>query len=106
MTPIQTTITKRQKVLRVIGACAVIVFITSWFWIGLLDNEYVTWPREPQPRSGRLVPYGVKGITVYITARDQELHTWLMRGLIASGISAVIFLLASGELQRILNPKR
>jgi len=97
--------TKRQKIFRVIGACAAIVFVASWFWTGLLDNEYITWPREPQPQIGRIVPYGVKGITVYITEHDREVHKWLKRVLMCSGAVAVICLVTSGELYRIMSPK-
>jgi len=102
----ETAMTKRQKIFRVIGACAGWVFIVPWFLMGLLENEYVTWPRELQPQIGRIIPYGVKGITVYITEYDQELHKWLTRVLIGSGTIAVVLLVASGELQRIMNPKR
>ena len=98
--------TKRQKIFRVIGACATWVFFVPWLLLGLLENAYVTWPREPQPQIGRIIPYGMKGITVYVTEYDQELHKWLTCVLIGSGTIAVVLFVASGELQRIMDPKR
>jgi hypothetical protein len=77
--------TKRQKIFRTIGGCAAAVFLVPWFWTGLLENEYVTWPREPQPEVGRVIPHPVKGIAVYVTEYDQELGKWLTRVLIGSG---------------------
>ena len=98
--------TRRQKIFRTIGVCALVVFLVPWFWRGLLENEYVTWPKEPQPEIGRIIPHPVKGIIVYVTKYDEELGKWLTRVLIGSGIVALISLIASGELQRVMNPER
>jgi hypothetical protein len=62
-------------------------FLVSAFLVGLLalstlyvtENTYVTYPRVPNPSLGRVVPYDVKGITVYVTESQRETVLWATR---------------------------
>jgi hypothetical protein len=96
----------RQKFFRMIGGCAGAALMVSWFWIVILENDFVNWPRKPQPEIGRTVPYSVESITVYVSPYEQALVRWLTGIAIVSGMAGVICLLASGDWRLIINPER
>ncbi|MGC1466100.1 MAG: hypothetical protein WA792_10245 [Pseudolabrys sp.] len=97
---------KTQKIFRAVYIAAAIILLPAWFYYGLLENTYVTWPRQPQPEINRTIPYSAKGIAVYITKADQQLNVELMWTLIGSGLVFVAGLIFSGELRRIMNGDR
>ena len=84
------------KLKKVIAITAAIVFIVTSFVHGILANTYVNYPRYPNPGAGKIVPYVVKGIIVYITQVQQNFLTWLMWIEIASGIVAALVILIHG----------
>ena len=69
----------------VLGTAALILVCAAMLH-GPLDNVYVTYSRNPDPENGRIVPYEVKGVVVYITKDQSELLTWLWRIEIVSGV--------------------
>jgi hypothetical protein len=98
--------TKFQKIFKAIGIAAAAVLLPAWFYSGLLENTYVTWPREPDPEIGRTIPYPVKRITVYITKYDQQLNTKLRWVLVGSGLIFLVGIVLSGDLRRVMNGDR
>jgi hypothetical protein len=63
---------KLQRLSYRIGQIAALIFVGAWFWSGWLENDYVNWPRTPQPEMGRTIPLKVKGITVYIATEENR----------------------------------
>jgi hypothetical protein len=90
-----------HKVFRWIGIIAGWVLLVAWFWSAAFDNAAVTWTRRPTPENGHIIPYPVKGITVYVTAGDRTLVTWLTRVEIGSGVVLMLMILLSGEWRKI-----
>jgi hypothetical protein len=70
---------KFRNVIWYIAFVAASLLIPAWFTSGALENEYVTYPREPHPERGQIVAHQVKGITVYVAVQQQQLLTWLVR---------------------------
>jgi hypothetical protein len=52
-------------------AAAGVVWVLANVLLGVLDNTYVNYPRVANADVGRLIPYEVKGVIVYITS-DQR----------------------------------
>lgn len=95
-------VSNRQKFFRIVGAIAGLILVAAWFYVVALDNAYVNHPRQAQPEAGLVVPYDVKGITVYITRRDRDLLTWLTRIGIVSGVFLMVGFIGSGDAIRKL----
>ncbi|PBB25468.1 hypothetical protein CK227_13970 [Mesorhizobium sp. WSM4308] len=49
-----------------------VIFVAAIFYNTLIDNEYVSFIRTPDPDVGKIVPYHVKGIYVYITIEQYK----------------------------------
>jgi len=78
-----------QYALRAIG----IIFILLFALNAGLDGDYVYNIRIPDPYLGKVIPYHVKGIIVYITKEQWNFIYWLRVVLFATGsifISAAI----------------
>jgi hypothetical protein len=97
---------KFQKAFRRIGVAAALVLLPTWFYDGFLDNTYVNRLRQPHADADLTVPYHVKGITVYITASERQVLTWLTRLEIVSGAVLIVGLIGSGELHRLLRGEK
>jgi hypothetical protein len=69
---------RSRKVFQVVRAAVALVALGAWFYWGALENLYVSRPREPRPEAGLVVPYHVKGMTVYVTKGDQQRVTWVL----------------------------
>ena len=83
---------------KVIGLGAALIFVAAWFYSGALENTYVYYPRTPEPSDGKVIPYPVKGIVVYITKDQQSVLSWLTWIEIGSGaIAACVILLHGGD---------
>ena len=85
---------------RVGFALAVIAFIGSLAFSYYLTSIYVTFPQVPDAKTQHVVPYDVKGTTVYVT-QNQMTEIKVVRTVqIASGI--IFFaLIASFRFYRI-----
>jgi hypothetical protein len=70
-------------------------------WVGAtifqsaLDNTYVYYSRVPNPSLGRLVPYHVKRVIVYITRDQSKTLQWLRWVEIGSGTLILITLVTN-----------
>ena len=76
------------------AAAAAIALIGVSFSSDLLDNAYVSRPRQPVPENGWVAPYVVKGVTVYLTPQETEGIAWLSR----SGLGLVLIIVAGGAV--------
>jgi hypothetical protein len=81
------------KLKKTVGASAAAILIVAVFAWGSLQNTYVNYPRYPVPQDGRVVPYAVKGIIVYITEGQSNLLSWLTWIGAGSSIVAVLVIL-------------
>jgi hypothetical protein len=88
------------------GQLAALVWVASWWWLGLREMSYVNLSRIPLPQNSQIVPFKTKGIVVYITSGDASFDKMLTYVCVGSGIVAAIYLLISGELSKILNPPK
>jgi hypothetical protein len=78
---------------------AAVILLSTWFYVGALDNAYFDRSREPDPKAGWTTPYSVKGITVYVSEREAAIAVWLNRidiGLI--GLILMCAWLTGGKL--------
>jgi hypothetical protein len=98
--------TKRQKFFYRIGQVSGVVLVVAWWWLGLLEMNYVGWSKSPQPEIGRIIPHEVKNIVVYISSNDVQLNQRLKWTVITSGALLAICLVFSGELNKIMNPPK
>ena len=55
----------------------------------------ISYPRQPDPAGGKIIPYSVKGVTVYASPFEVELVHWLL------WIGLGIFFLFSHLVQKI-----
>ena len=78
------------QIKKFIGICAAVVLLAVAFLLTILENTYVTYPRIPNPGRGRIVPYTVKGVVIYITSSQYDLLSWLSS--IETGSAVVIAL--------------
>ena len=85
----------------IFATSAAVIMIVAWFASGFLENTYVNYPRSANPGDGRIVPYAVKGIVVYITEEQRRLLSWLIRIEIGSGlfVAGVIILNRVADLR-------
>ena len=75
-----------------------IAFVLAGFSYGILENTYVTYPRLPDPSMGRIVPYEVKGIVVFIDENQRLMVTCLKWTQIVGAILAVACLVVDARL--------
>jgi hypothetical protein len=73
-----------------IGQVAGIVLVVCVFWAAGLKNVYFDYPQNPVPSVGRVVPFEIKGRTVFITGEESSFLKLL--GRVAVGAGAVIIL--------------
>ena len=90
----------RKKLRVAMVAAAGLVFALSLAIGWILENTYVTWPREPNPALGRTEPHSIKSLTVYITPAEREVLTWLTRLEIGSGVIILLGLILGGSQRR------
>lgn len=62
-----------------VAAAAGGILVPTLVYSAIIENEYVTRPRAPTPENGWTVPHAVKGITVYVSPREDTVATWLYR---------------------------
>ncbi|MBA2402634.1 MAG: hypothetical protein H0V72_28855 [Bradyrhizobium sp.] len=98
--------TKFQKAFYRIGQASAFVLVVAFWWWALLEMDYVGWPKFPQPEIGRIIPYEVKNILVYISPKDAEFGRTLKWTMIVSGSLMAVCLVFSGELGKMLNPPK
>jgi hypothetical protein len=83
---------------QIVGLSAALLFVAAWFANGFLDNTYVSFPQNPNEAEGRVIPYAVKGVVVFITARQHNLLSWLSWIQAGSGlVTALVILLHRGD---------
>jgi len=84
-----------------VGVAAGVLLVPTWLYLGYLEHEYAQRPQQPRPAQGWTTPYPMKGVTVYVSAREKATTTWLIRidmGLFAVAAASLFF--AAGPLQR------
>ncbi len=91
-----------QRLLRIVAAAAALIFGAAFWYESALDNRYVSRPREANPGEGLIVPYHVKGITVFVTEDERQLVALLQWTEIATGALVLVWFIVSGELARRL----
>jgi hypothetical protein len=91
-----------RRLFRIVATAAALILVAAFWYEGSLDSTYVSRSREPSPAEGLVVPYHVKGITVFITRDERQVVTSLQRTEIAAGAFVLIWLIFSGELARKL----
>jgi hypothetical protein len=80
---------------------AAFILLPTWFYCGIVENDYVYRPRQPEPQAGWTAPYVVKGITVYVSDREAALAVWFFRLDIALfGVIFLCIVLNGGKLGR------
>jgi hypothetical protein len=93
--------TKYRRAIWYVAVVAAILLVPTWFALIVLDNRYVTYPREPEPVQGLIAPYQVKSVTVYVTPEQQRFVTWLFR--FDMGIFAILIVcvaLSGGKIDQ------
>jgi hypothetical protein len=70
--------------------CSAIAGLVSGGIYTLLENEYVSYPRSPNPALGLVVPHTAKGVAVFISERQSQLIYWVVTILLLS--AALIFM--------------
>jgi hypothetical protein len=86
------------KAKKLLGSAAAAVFMGACLYSGSLESSYVYYPRSPTFADGRIIPYPVKGIVVYITQDQRQLLSWLTWIEIASGaVLALVILVHGGD---------
>jgi hypothetical protein len=70
---------RHRRRLRRVAAIGALIFAPAMFCSLHLDNKYVRRPRMPRPDLGWTTPYGVKGITVFVTQREHTVAVWCFR---------------------------
>lgn len=53
------------------------IVVLSGFLYVILNGAYIYYPRTPNPSLGRVVPYEVNGIVVYIDEHQRSMISWL-----------------------------
>jgi hypothetical protein len=91
-----------QRLFRIVATAAALILVAAFWYEGSLDNRYVSRSRESNPAEGLIVPYHVKGITVFITKDERQRVTLLQWTEIATGAFVLMWLIVSGELARKL----
>jgi hypothetical protein len=81
---------------RVLAAISAVVFGSTIFVLGELDNEYVYYPRTPDSTTNRIVPYAVKGIVVYVTPCQRNVLRWLVNVEVASLAILTVLIVVGG----------
>ncbi|PBB67504.1 hypothetical protein CK228_16995 [Mesorhizobium sp. WSM4312] len=84
-----------KQLMRYLFTSAAAIFAAAIFYNTLIDNEYVYFIRMPDPEVGKIVPYHVKGISVYITIEQYKFIYWLRFVEIISGALILIGALIS-----------
>lgn len=88
---------KKSKSVKLIGIPASVIFGLTCVIQGILQNLYVGYPRIPNVENGRVVPYSVKGVIVYITKSQSEILDWLFWICVISGVVTIILAVILGE---------
>ncbi len=83
-----------DKIRRVATVVVAALFMISLMIGGAIDNEFVGSIRVANPEDGKVIPYHVKGIIVYLTNEQYLLTNRVLILEIALGIVAYIFLIA------------
>jgi hypothetical protein len=79
-----------RRVAWFVAAGAAMALIGASFYLGALDNIYVGRSRQPVLENGWVVPYSVKGVTVYLTPSEVETVGGLSRACLS--LAAVVIL--------------
>lgn len=95
--PKQQTNASGSKLSKLIGIVLPLAFIAAWILLSLADNTYVNYGRTPDPVSGRVVPYAVKGVVVYISQQEQMLVSALGWIVWSAGIAIAVVLIGQGR---------
>jgi hypothetical protein len=66
-----------QTFRKVLLICSAIVGLVGGGVYTLLENEYVSYPRSPNPALGLVVPHTAKGVVVYISEQQSQLISWV-----------------------------
>ncbi len=84
-------ISTKTNLLKILNRLSILTFIGFWFVSGIINNRYVNLPRNESVAEGRIYPYFVKGIEVYINRTEKTISTLTLIIEIASGISSIGF---------------
>jgi hypothetical protein len=95
---------KEVSLLKVIGdtvyKAAIVISLGSGATLGFLYDRYFDFPRTPDHRLGRIVPYEVKGFVVYLTPAQHETMHWLTWVLAVSMAVALVGRFVAGPPKR------
>jgi len=80
-----------RGILIVMRLAAVVCCIT-WFYHWDLMYDFFYYPRNPDPITGRIVPYESRGVTVYIDPHESDLLSKLFWTEMISGLIALSLL--------------
>lgn len=81
---------------KIIGQLSAVIFVAAGFFAGASQNAFVNYPRVPNQPEGRIAPYLVKGVVVYITAEQRQLVSWTNWIFIGSGLICLLAILFYG----------
>jgi hypothetical protein len=70
---------------RFIAGLSALIWVPSFLYWATLDERYLYYPRQENPATSQIVPYEVKGVTVYLTIEQYTQIHWLMMAAIVSG---------------------
>lgn len=94
-----------QKLARVLIVPTFMVFFSAFYYNGIVENDYISLPREPTPVSGNIIPYRIKGIYFYLTEKQKEL-LYIIWGTEAVSLAiCVICIVTSGYNKKNLDKR-
>lgn len=86
------------RVKKIIMIIAGIIFIATLFLGTSLSNSYVNNPKIPNPKDGKIIPYAVKNIVVYVTEEQQSFLSLINWIAFSSGMAvALVMLIHKGD---------
>lgn len=84
-----------KKLRKLILNGALLLFAAAIALRSILELLYFDSPRQPDPSSGRIVPYVVKNVVIYITQNLSDLLYWLQCSFYFFGAVIVVSIVAN-----------
>lgn len=78
------------KLRKIVLTGAVLLCAVTTALRALLEIIYFDSPRQPDPTTGRIVPYVVKNVTIYITENLGDVFFWLQWSFYFFGVIVVV----------------
>jgi hypothetical protein len=84
--------TKIRRAIIAVVSCAWFAAMAALF---VIDSTYVGYPKVPNPEIGRIVPYTVKNVIVYLTKDEETIAKLVHWSAFGFGSLAVICMLVN-----------